>query len=190
MSTTTWASDPWVCPSFPGYSVTGDGVVFTHRKGERIGRGGKRPLIVADYRRPLRGCVTTKGYVTVGIRVGGKSRPVGVHQLVADAFLGPCPPGQQVRHLDGCPSNNRVTNLAYGSAQQNADDRMRHGRYATGGRHHGAKLTDGEAAEIRRLRAAGLKVRVLAERYRVSVSTIETVVYGKTYREECSDGKY
>jgi HNH endonuclease/NUMOD4 motif len=30
-----------------------------------------------------------------------------VHRLVLEAFVGPCPPGQECRHLNGNPSDNR-----------------------------------------------------------------------------------
>ncbi len=39
-----------------------------------------------------------------------------VHRLVAWAFLGPQPPGHIIRHRDGNPSNNHVTNLTYCSS--------------------------------------------------------------------------
>jgi len=38
--------------------------------------------------------------------------------LVAAAWLGPAPPGAQVRRLDGDPTNDRVDNLAYGTAEE------------------------------------------------------------------------
>lgn len=36
-----------------------------------------------------------------------------VHQLVAEAFIGPCPPGYKLVHLDGIPDHNHLANLAY-----------------------------------------------------------------------------
>lgn len=175
------------CPSFPGYSASEDGRVFTHRKGRRVhGRhGGKEPFIDPTYARELLGVRMPKGYVVVGIRVGSvRSRPVGIHQLVADAFIGLRPDGQQVRHLDGNPGNNAASNLAYGTVQDNANDRKRHGHYATGSRHPSAKLSALQVAELVRLREAGLKVRALADSFGVSVSTVESVLYGKAYRDD------
>lgn len=51
-----------------------------------------------------------------------------VHQLVAAAFIGPCPEGQEVRHWDGDPSNNAASNLLYGTHAENMQDMVRHGR--------------------------------------------------------------
>jgi hypothetical protein len=50
-----------------------------------------------------------------------------VHWLVAAAFLGPCPDGQEVRHLDGNAGNSVVSNLAYGDHSTNIRDSVRHG---------------------------------------------------------------
>ena len=60
----------------------------------------------------------------------GKDRETfQVHRLVMLAFVGPCPEGMQVRHLDGDPANNRLPNLAFGTPVENARDRDEiHGR--------------------------------------------------------------
>jgi hypothetical protein len=52
-----------------------------------------------------------------------------VHVLMAETFLGPCPPGQEVRHLDDDPQHLVITNLAYGTQSQNALDLVRNGRH-------------------------------------------------------------
>lgn len=180
------------CPSFPGYSATEVGRIFSHRRGKRLPgqHGGKGSYIDPSYMRELRGSISPKGYRNVGIRVGeGRSRPVGVHQLVADAFLGPCPPGMEVRHLDGCHTNNAVSNLAYGTPRDNAKDRQRHGRYHGGSRHHGAKLTREQVHELLQRRAQGAKVRELANQFAVSVSTVEAILYGKAYVKDAIEFK-
>lgn len=61
----------------------------------------------------------------------GKDRETfQVHRLVMLAFVGPCPYGMQVRHFpDHDPANNRLANLVYGTALENARDRDEvHGR--------------------------------------------------------------
>lgn len=67
------------------------------------------------------------GYFAIGLRGGPKRKMMRVHRLVAAAFLGPSDL-PLVRHLDGNPKNNHVSNLAYGDVSQNAQDRTRHGR--------------------------------------------------------------
>lgn len=66
---------------------------------------------------------------------GGVRRTATLHSLVTEAFIGPRPEGQEVRHLDGNRENNTVANLAYGTRSENAFDRVRHGT------HHYAKRT-------------------------------------------------
>lgn len=50
-----------------------------------------------------------------------------VHQLVAEAFIGPRPAGLVTRHKDGDPSNARLDNLHYGTQRENMLDRLGHG---------------------------------------------------------------
>lgn len=48
-----------------------------------------------------------------------------VHRLVMDAFVGPKPPGLETRHLNCNALDNRLSNLAYGTCQDNALDFFR-----------------------------------------------------------------
>ena len=174
-----------ICPSFAGYSATEDGRIFSHRRrGARTaGHGGTQSCIDPSHKYELKQQVTAKGYRTVSITLGsGKSRPVGVHQLVADAYIGPVPNGQEVRHENGIGSDNRPGNLIYGTCLDNAGDRLRHGGYASGGAHANAKLTNEQAEAIRRLRKERVKVKELASEFSVSVATIEDVIYGKSFK--------
>lgn len=53
---------------------------------------------------------------------------VAVHKLVLLAFHGPKPfPKAQCRHLDGNRMNNRETNLCWGTARENYNDKVAHG---------------------------------------------------------------
>jgi hypothetical protein len=52
-----------------------------------------------------------------------------VHLLVAEAFIGPKPEGQQTRHRDGNPDNNQATNLHYGTRGDNQRDSVEHGTH-------------------------------------------------------------
>ena len=67
-----------------------------------------------------RGCPRIDGYVEVGVTIGGRQRTRQVHRLVAEAFALPRLTGQnEVNHIDGDPSNNRVENLEWASHQEN-----------------------------------------------------------------------
>ena len=56
------------------------------------------------------------GHLSVAI---GKGNSRMVHQLVMEAFVGPCPEGREVLHGDHSPANNRLTNLRYGTRSEN-----------------------------------------------------------------------
>jgi hypothetical protein len=77
-----------------------------------------------------------QGYRAVSLVAGGVQSTHEVHRLVASAFLGPRPNGQQVRHLDGDKLNCTVENLAYGTRSDNLMDSLRHGTHPTASRTH------------------------------------------------------
>lgn len=68
-------------------------------------------------------------YLYVDLWRNCKSRRYTIHVLVARAFLGPKPAGQEVRHLDGCRTNPLLSNLCYGTRSDNMQDAIRHGTY-------------------------------------------------------------
>lgn len=62
------------------------------------------------------------GHLYIGC---GKAGRFQVHHLVMAAFGPPRPPGQECRHLDDKPNNNRIENLAWGTRAQNIADHVR-----------------------------------------------------------------
>jgi hypothetical protein len=70
------------------------------------------------------------GRWSVKLSKDGVEKTRRVHQLVAEAFIGKCPPGQEIRHLDDDLDNNRADNFAHGTSKQNKEDMLRnHGHY-------------------------------------------------------------
>jgi hypothetical protein len=78
--------------------------------------------------RPMSPRINPQGYRGVNLSIADQIRSFLVHRLVMAAFVGPCPEGMVIRHLDGDPSNNSVDNLRYGTYSENAYDRVLHGR--------------------------------------------------------------
>lgn len=60
-----------------------------------------------------------RGYPIVGLCREGRATSRTVHQLVAEAFIGPRGQGMEVDHADGDRSNNNVANLEYVSGLEN-----------------------------------------------------------------------
>jgi hypothetical protein len=77
------------------------------------------------------GVIATWGsrYPVVKLFVTGNGKPTYryIHQLVAEAFLGPRPLGESVRHLDDVKADNQAQNLAYGTRSENELDKTRNG---------------------------------------------------------------
>lgn len=77
------------------------------------------------------------GYVHVGLRVNHSATSnIRIHRLVAATFIGPCPEGMEVLHINGVRDDNRIENLRYGTRQENVMDTIRHGRHPWAGRSH------------------------------------------------------
>lgn len=92
-----------------------------------------------------------------------------VHRVVLAAFVGPAPTGLWGLHRDDDKRNNALSNLYYGTPQQNADDRVANGRSGKGEAHGRAKLTD-EAVHI--IRSSDASYRELADYFGVSAGLI------------------
>jgi HNH endonuclease/NUMOD4 motif len=79
---------------------------------------------------------TSSDHQKVALYRDGKPHTYRVHQLVMEAFIGPCPEGQQVRHLNGDPTDNRLKNLMYGTSSENRLDSVYHGTHYSARKTH------------------------------------------------------
>ena len=78
------------------------------------------------------------GFMSVNFCRDGKQRTMGVHRLVLEAFVGPCPPGHMATHHNGDKTDNRLSNLRW--APHSCNRGSRHGR---------SKLSEGQARQIK-----------------------------------------
>lgn len=76
-------------------------------------------------------------------------KQIMIHNLVLLTFRGPKPKGHHARHLDCNSSNNKLSNLKYGTPTTNALDSIRNGKTARGIKHGMAKLTESQVVAIR-----------------------------------------
>jgi hypothetical protein len=152
------------------YSVSELGRVRSERR-KVVRTDGKRYTVSERIIQPT---VDRKGYERIYLRRPGESRNASVHRLVAEAFIGPLPPGMQTRHGPGGKRDNRVVNLCYGTPLENAADLERDGTKWQGGKHHNAKLTDKDVLEIRDARGRA-STRDLARKYGVNKAGISRI---------------
>lgn len=149
------------------YAVRDDGVVLS-RKNNRWGLSNAwRPL------RPARG---KNGYLMVALN--GKTEYV--HSLVCSAFHGDRKHGDEVRHLNGIKTDNRVSNLAWGSRQENMLDSAAMGRTNRGTKLRLSKLNEQAVVVIRFFKNI-YPQRLLAGLFGVSRATIANIQRGETW---------
>lgn len=122
------------------------------------------------------------GHRKVNLCKQGRSERRSVHGLVAEAFLGRRPRGQQVRHLDGDPANNTASNLAYGTQSDNEADKVRHGRSNRGQRCGASKLTREDVRFARVASAFGVSDAELSTLLGVTPSGIHAARTRRTWK--------
>lgn len=81
----------------------------------------------------------------------------------------------ETRHLDGDPGNNALSNLCWGTRQENAQDKVRHGR-------GGKRMTTEQACHVLRLLADGLSERQVAKRMGISQPAVHAIKTGRSHR--------
>ena len=74
-------------------------------------------------------------HLMVTLYKDGARRDALVHRLVLEAFVGPCPSGQEACHANDDPRDNRLENLRWDTRSANALDSVRNGT------HHAARRT-------------------------------------------------
>jgi hypothetical protein len=106
-----------------------------------------------------------------------------VHQLVLEAFVGPCPPGLECRHLDGDPTNNELWNLCWGTRTENMEDMVRHGRAGKvkGEANGRAVLSEADVREAVAMHKAGKSISLIARWFGVSRRTIGQILNGELW---------
>lgn len=121
------------------YAVSADGQV------KRLGGSPKckRDRILKQARHP-------QGYRQVALSKDGKPATRLVHQLVAEAFIAPCPPNMEVNHINGDKTDNRVGNLEYVTRSGNTSHAYNTGlrRRLCGRKNPNARITDEQEGMI------------------------------------------
>ena len=133
-------------PNFEGYEVSDLGEVRSWRP--RNGRGGLAPSPTTLTQTKF----ADSDYVRVGMKnsLTNNHMTRRVHQLVLEAFIGPCPAGHVVMHLNDICNDNRLINLKYGTSKENHADMKAKGRNKNciGENHHKAVVTDAVREQI------------------------------------------
>jgi hypothetical protein len=152
-------------PGYEGlYSVTNNGKVYSH-----ISNKWLKPGLNSD------------GYPTVVLRKNKKPKTIGVHRLVAVAFIENPENKPYVNHIDGNKTNNYVYNLEWVTPSENVIH-----AYTIGleNRDSLRKLLPKQIADIHKLyKSKKYTYRKLAQLFQVSCSRISDILNDKAYKE-------
>lgn len=132
--------------------------------------------------RLIKPATNSGGYLHFIYCKDGKQTTLKVHRCVAKVFLGDRTyEGLQVRHYDGNKLNNSRENLIWGTAQEDANDKIRHGTMLRGVKHGSSKLKEADIYKIRELRSTGMLQREIADFFGVSRQLISFILRGKIW---------
>lgn len=124
----------------------------------------------------------TDGYSCATLKIRGKHRIRTVHRLVLETFTQETSMGRHARHLDNNKQNNAISNLKWGSAEENqADRRLVFDSGETGIPY--VKLNKSKANQIRILMAAGIPTADVADTFNMTPAAIRNVVAGRSWPE-------
>lgn len=128
-------------PGFYGYEVSNYGLVrsFRYHSNGKI----------------LSPSLKNNGYLGVTLFVNGIKKYVSIHRLVCLAFIGKCPIGMQVDHINGVKSDNRLSNLRYLTRKEN----LRRGKHI--------KINESDKIKIVNEYINGGSPKKIAEKYGV-----------------------
>lgn len=116
--------------------------------------------------------VDRRGYYVVGItNDAGREVIINTHHLTLLAHREVSLDKPVGRHMDGNPQNNVLSNLEWGTYQDNSLDRRRHGTAYVGG---ATKLKPSQAKEILELKGQ-ITARELSSRFGIQAQTIRLI---------------
>jgi len=136
------------------------GNLYTHTKKGRLLRPGRM----------------SGGHVSVAL---GRGNSRTAHSLVMEAFRGPAPEGMEVLHKNGCPSDNRLSNLRYGTRSENLRDKKWHGVPVSAS----SKLRPPQILAIKTKLRSGCPGVVLARAFGVSEATVSAIKVGRLHSD-------
>ncbi|MCB0072960.1 MAG: HNH endonuclease [Caldilineaceae bacterium] len=163
-------------PNWPMYRINSEGEVQSRWKPGGRRRIGKRwHSITGDI---------AAGYRRITLYDGNRRKRISVHRLVLGVFVGPCPRGMEACHRNGDRQDNRLSNLYWGTPQQNWRDRKRHGNESStpGSKNIHAKLSEDDVIAIRSRLLDGEPGAALAKEYHVSAGTVSMIKNRQTWR--------
>lgn len=107
-----------------------------------------------------------------------KRGSVRIYRLILEAFVGPCPLGMECCHLDDNHANNALSNLRWGTKEENQIDAIRNGN----GNNILTEDNVREAIVLHRSNPSVWNYVTLGRKYKVTPETISMAVRGLTWK--------
>lgn len=117
--------------------------------------------------------------ITLGKRPHRRCRKV--HILVMEAFVGSCPEGMEIDHLDSDMTNPRLDNLEYVTHVENVRRAKENGRYELPNRFKHFWLNKERVQQIRRWISEGRSLVSITKHTPVNYSTLSKIKRGVHY---------
>ena len=165
-------------PNLYGYGVDVNGNFYSRWKQiSKIGQRGFKSRLISKWKR-LNCTKTKKGYMQVRIN----SKCWRVHRLIAETFLRNHEKFPFVLHKNDIKTDNRISNLYWGTHLNNMNDKRINGNVAHGEDMPQAKLSYLKILEILQLRKNGSTLMAIARKFNVSKKLILLVVQRKIWK--------
>lgn len=159
-------------PSHPDYEISEFG---------SIRRLTSRNNVAAGF--VLKPRIDKDGYFRVNLCREGIKTMRGIHQLVAEAFLGEAlSDAHQVAHNDGSKRNNHYSNLRWATCLENQRDRYLHGTSNRGLGNANTKLSEEDIRDIRKMYADGCSKHEIARKFDMTYENAHAIVIGRTWK--------
>jgi hypothetical protein len=172
----SWAETWKQVPGLDGYEVSDYGNFRPYYK------KGNHKSKRTDFPRSLSQFTSSTGYRTVNLAIPESNPRVHstrhIHRMVMLAFVGPCPEGKEVAHLNGNPSDNRLSNLAYVTHRENESHKIAHGTVPRGERNGAVVLQGWQVAEIRYLASMSVPQGKIAALFDMDHKRVSEVLAG------------
>ncbi len=117
-----------------------------------------------------------------------QNKRMRAHRIAYELFHGKIPKNMHVLHSCDNPSCVSPHHLRVGDPQENARDRVEHGRQRRGSTHPDSVLTEDQVKEILyAFHTKNVRQHVLAAQYKVSPVTLHDIVHRKTWMHVLPD---
>ena len=124
------------------------------------------------------------GYLGVNLCKNGSEKCFRIHRLVAREFLGECPPGKEVNHIQGDKHNNRLSNLEYLTKSENVRHSYKLGKrkIPCGVSHGMSKINEKDVVLIRERYRNGETLKNIAKDFCISFHAVSRIKNYKTWK--------